>query len=85
MKNPFRKLRRQRRRYPIQYDEDGRSKRQVCFEEFDRGKRPAQISREYEFNLNSVYTYHRDWKKLRPGFRKDYELGPVNTNSHFVI
>ncbi|MFC2028204.1 hypothetical protein ACFLU3_05905, partial [Chloroflexota bacterium] len=64
MKNPFRKFWPKRRKYPIVYDETGRSNRQVCFEEFDRGKRPVQISREYGFNLNSVYTYHRDWKKL---------------------
>lgn len=64
MKNPFRTIWPKRRKYPFVYDQEGRSIRVVCFQEFDRGKRPVQLSGEYGFNLNSVYTYHRDWKKL---------------------
>ncbi|MCP4609055.1 MAG: hypothetical protein GY845_10130 [Planctomycetes bacterium] len=73
MKNPFRKLWRRGRQYPVEFDERGRSKRQACFEEFDAGKRPVQISREYEFNTNTVYTYWKQWQKLPNNWHKRRE------------
>lgn len=73
MKKPFRRFWPKQRQYPVQYDEEGKSIRQICFEEFDRGKRPVQVSREHGFNLNSVYTYHRDWKRLPRGWHQQRE------------
>ncbi|NQT71924.1 MAG: hypothetical protein HQ553_04040 [Chloroflexi bacterium] len=73
MKNPLRILRPKRRQYPVEFDEQGRSRRRVCFEAFDLGKRPAQVIREYNYKPNTVYSYWKQWKKLHRSWHKSRE------------
>lgn len=55
------------RKYPIKYDEYGRSARQQAFELFDQKYRPAQIYREelLPVKRNTLYRYFEVWKKER--------------------
>ncbi len=73
MINPLRLIRKRRRKYPIQYDDEGRSIRSRCREAFDQGQRPAQVIKGYGFKPNTVNDYWKQWKKLKPGFHQRYE------------
>ena len=53
------------RKYPIKYDEYGRSARQRAFELFTEGYRPSQIFKEklIPVRINTLFRYFEDWKK----------------------
>ena len=70
--NSFRRKR--RRKYPIQRDERGRSLRKRCFEYFDDGMRPAEVIEEMKMKKSTVDTYFRDWKRLGPNFKRQYDF-----------
>ncbi len=71
--NPLHLIWKRHRKYPIQYDEEGRSIRSRCLEAFDRGQRPAQVIEKCGFKPNTVNEYWKQWKKLEPGFHQRYE------------
>ena len=55
------------RKYPIKYDEYGRSARQQAFELFGEGYRPAQIFKEclVPVSMKTLIRYFEDWKKQK--------------------
>lgn len=55
------------RKYPIKYDEYGRSARQQAFELFGEGYRPAQICEEnlIPVPIKTLFRYFEDWKKQK--------------------
>lgn len=58
------------RKYPIRYDQWGRSQRQQCFALFDRGLRPKEVVEELGINKSTVNKYFQQWKKQGPDFEK---------------
>jgi GrpB-like predicted nucleotidyltransferase (UPF0157 family) len=60
------------RKYPIKRDEEGRSLRERCFEEFKQNKRPTEVAEELKMNEATAYRYFRDWKRLGPNFEQHY-------------
>ncbi len=55
------------RKYPIKYDEYGRSARERAFELFIQGYQPSQIFKQglLPVTRETLYRYFEDWKKLR--------------------
>ncbi len=47
----------------LNHPPNGRSIRARCFEAFDQGDRPVEITRETGFKHNTVYTYWHQWKQ----------------------
>lgn len=74
MANFFRAAASKRRKYPIKYDEAGRTARSRAFAAFDRGLRPAQVIREVNISLRTACRYFADWKKLPPSLEERYRL-----------
>ncbi len=64
------------RRYPIKYDEYGRSLRQQAFALFNQGYRPAQIFKQklVPATLKTLFRYFEDWKKLPSSHTNMYRL-----------
>jgi len=68
------KFRRRRRRYPIKYDEQGRSARRQAFDLFDHGKMPAEVAPIVGISVRTARRYFQDWKKLGPNFEARYTI-----------
>jgi len=68
------KLKKKSRKYPIKRDEYGTSARQRAFDDFDRGKRPAEVALVEGISLRTACRYFADWKKMRPNMRLTYRL-----------
>ena len=62
------------RKYPIKRDREGLSLRARCFEQFDQGKRPLEVSKELRTKETTAFRYFRDWKRLGPDFDKRYSF-----------
>ena len=77
MRNPINKLFRKSRKYPIVYNDQGKSIRRVCMECFDNKLRPAQVIKKYQFNSNTVYKYWSEWKKLPYKFTARYASSKI--------
>jgi Sec-independent protein translocase protein TatA len=60
------------RKYPIKRDNEGLSLRARCFELFEQGKRPAEVTEELKMEVTTVRRYFRDWKRLGPNFERKY-------------
>lgn len=60
------------RKYPISRDREGLSLRARCFEQFDQGKRPAEVAEELNMKMSTVCRYFRDWKLIDPDFQVKY-------------
>ena len=54
------------RKYPIKKDETGKTARRRAFEAFDKGMRPAQVSRLVDISFRTACRYFTHWKRL-PG------------------
>ena len=55
------------RKYPIKYDEYGRSARRQAFQLFSQGHRPMQIYKTdlIPVPLKTLFRYYEDWKKQK--------------------
>jgi hypothetical protein len=67
-------LRKEKRKYPIIRDEQGKTIRARCFEAFDKGLRPAEVTRKLSINPKTAYQYHYQWKKLPENFEEEYQI-----------
>jgi hypothetical protein len=63
---------RKSRKYPIKRDEEGRSLRERCFEQFGEGKRPTEVAEKLKMKEATVHRYFRDWQQLGPNFEQQY-------------
>ena len=63
---------RKRRKYSVKRDNEGLSLRARCFELFEQGKRPAEVTEELKMEVITVRRYFRDWKRLGPNFERKY-------------
>jgi hypothetical protein len=61
-----------RRKYPIQYDQRGKSQREQCFESFDQGLRPMEVVEELGIKKSTVKTYFQQWNQRGKDFDKIY-------------
>lgn len=75
------KFRRRRRRYPIKYDEQGRSARRQAFDLFDHGKMPAEVAPIVGISVETARRYFQDWKKLPRNFEARYTVAKKILNS----
>ena len=57
-------FRRDKRKYPIRKDEQGKSARRRCFEFFDDGVKPTEAARKIGISPKTAFHYHYQWKKL---------------------
>ena len=71
MSMPMFGRKKRKRKYPIKRDEFGRSARSRCFEMFDDNIPLPDIAEALGLKIETVYTYHRQWKK-DPEFDKAY-------------
>ena len=69
---PWRLFRKRKsRKYPIKWDERGRSARSRCFEMFAEKIPLEEIAQTVGGKIKTVQRYHRQWKK-DPGFEGKY-------------
>jgi hypothetical protein len=61
-----------RRKYPIKYDEEGRSARRRCFELFPQKVPLPEIAKTVGIDIKTVYRYFRQWKQLGVNFERRY-------------
>lgn len=66
------RITRRNRKCPIQRDELGRSARRRCFEYFDKGLRPARVTKLDNIKFKTVCRYFADWKKLPKNIEDNY-------------
>jgi hypothetical protein len=69
----FRLFKHSQRKYPIEKDEYGWSLRKRCFALFDKGERPAQVTKELNVNFKTVCRYFQDWKKIPKNYNPEYK------------
>ena len=67
-------LKKKKSKYPIKRDESGQSARQRCFDTFDSGKGPAEVSRLAGTSLRTSRRYYADWKKLPDNMGLRYHM-----------
>ena len=65
---------RKRRKYPIKYDEYGRSARERAFNLLDLGKTYEDVSVEVDINLETARRYYYQWKKLPRNLKNSVRL-----------
>ena len=63
-----------RRKYPIKKNAYFQSARKQAFEEFDKGKRPAEIILAVDISLKTAYRYFADWKKRPENLNFRYDM-----------
>jgi hypothetical protein len=62
-----------RRKYPIQRDEDGRSLRQRCFALFKQGKKSKEVALILRMKLSTACRYHSEWNRNPPALDDMYK------------
>ena len=63
------------RKYPIKYDEFGRSARKQALEFFDKGRMPEEVEQELDdIPLLTARRYYYQWKKLPKDLDASYRL-----------
>jgi hypothetical protein len=60
------------RKYPVRYNEFGRSLRKRAFELFDNGQRPMQVCKELPIKVRTCLRYWADWKRTPPNLERRY-------------
>ena len=64
---------RKRRKYPVKWDEYGKSARQRCFELFAERMPHGEIAETVGIKIETVRRYHLQWKK-NPYFDRQYAI-----------
>ncbi len=64
--------RKRSRKYPIQYDDKGKSLRARSSDLFDELVRPTEAAKELGMKESTAKRYYYDWKKLGPNFDQRY-------------
>jgi hypothetical protein len=62
------------RKYPIKRDEYGMTARQRCFQSFDKGLRPSEVTRGVGISLKTACTYFYQWKRLPKHLKLNYRI-----------
>jgi hypothetical protein len=60
------------RKYPVRYDEFGRSLRKRSFDLFDKGQRPMQVCKQLPIKVKTCLRYWADWKRIPPNLSQRY-------------
>ena len=62
-----------RRRYPIQRDENGQSLRQRCFRLFKQGKNSREVAIILQMKLSTARRYYSEWNRCPPHLEAIYK------------